>query len=94
MNALERSKAKKMDLHAFTELGVRAGFVLVPAVPEPSLDLPHLPVQLLGEAVQMAGVWALWVGNDTTQLRLHIRTNQHLTSSFNLNDAKMEGGTL
>lgn len=40
-NGLRRS-AK--DLHALAELGVRAGLVLVPAVPEPSLDLPHLPV--------------------------------------------------
>lgn len=53
-------------LHALAELGVCAGFVLVPAVPEPTLDLPHLPVQLLGEAVQMAGVWALWGEKNTT----------------------------
>lgn len=45
-----------MDLHALAKFGVCARFVLVPAVSEPSLDLPHLPVQLLGQAVQMAGV--------------------------------------
>lgn len=55
------------DLHALAELGVRAGFVLVPAVPEPSLDLSHLPVQLLGEAVQVAGVWALRAEEDTAE---------------------------
>lgn len=48
-----------MDLHALAKLGVCAGFVLVPAVSEPSLDLPHLPVQLLGKAVQMARIWIL-----------------------------------
>lgn len=55
------------DPHALAELGVRAGFVLVPAVPEPSLNLAHLPVQLLGEAVQVAAVWALRAEEDTAQ---------------------------
>lgn len=48
-----------VDLHALAKFGVCTGFVLVPAVPEPTLDLSHLPVQLLGEAVQMAGIWIL-----------------------------------
>lgn len=76
----ERMKKRPMrsskHLHALAELGVRAGLVLVPAVPEPSLDLPHLPVQLLGEAVQMAGVWALWAGKDTAEIRLSISINE------------------
>lgn len=48
-----------VNLHALAEFGVRAGFILVPAVSEPTLDLSHLPVQLLGKAIQMAGVWIL-----------------------------------
>lgn len=48
-----------MDLHALAKFGVCAWFVLVPAVSEPTLDLSHLPVQLLGKAVQMARIWIL-----------------------------------
>ena len=43
-----------MNLHALAELCVRAGFILVPAVSEPALDLSHLPVKLLRQAIQMA----------------------------------------
>lgn len=49
-----------INLHALAEFSVRAGFILVPAVSEPALDLSHLPVQLLGQAIQMARVWILW----------------------------------
>lgn len=57
----ERSRVNTtgVNLHALAELGVCAGFILVPAVSEPTLDLSHLPVQLLGKAIQMAGVWIL-----------------------------------
>lgn len=48
-----------VNLHALAELSVCTGFVLVPAVSEPTLDLSHLPVQLLGQAIQMARVWIL-----------------------------------
>lgn len=40
-----------INLHALAELSVCAGFVLVPAVPEPTLDLSRLPVQLLWQAI-------------------------------------------
>ena len=48
-----------INLQNFAELRVCAGLVLVPAVSEPTLDLSHLPVQLLGQAIQMARVWIL-----------------------------------
>lgn len=76
---MKENDIEREDLQALAELGVRAGFVLVPAVPEPSLDLPHLPVQLLGEAVQMAGVWALWAEEDTTEFRVKITINYSQT---------------
>lgn len=75
----EKSYTAREDLHALAELGVRAGFVLVPAVPEPSLDPAHLPVQLLGEAVQMAGVWALRAQEDTTEFRVNVTLNYSQT---------------
>ena len=46
-------------LHALAELGEHARLVLVPAVPEPALHLPHLPVQLLGQPIQVGEVRVL-----------------------------------
>lgn len=59
-----------INLQNFAELSVCAGFVLVPAVSEPTLDLSHLPVQLLGQAIQMARVWILCGEKKKTQLGL------------------------
>ena len=39
-------------LHAFTEAGESAGLLLVAALSEPALDGPHVPVELLGQALQ------------------------------------------
>lgn len=50
---------RSISLHALTKLSVCVGFILVPALSEPSLDLSHLPVQLLGQAIQMTRVWTL-----------------------------------
>lgn len=38
--------------HAFAEAGQRAGLLLVAPLSEPALDGPHVPVQLLGQALQ------------------------------------------
>lgn len=46
-------------LHAFTESGERAWLFLVAALSEPSLDGPHVPVQLLGQALQPLFIWVL-----------------------------------
>lgn len=55
-----------VDLHALAKFGVCTGFVLVPAVSEPTLDFSHLPVQLLGKAVQMARIWILYARKQKT----------------------------
>lgn len=43
---------KAVSSHAFTESGERAGLLLVAALSEPALDGPHVPVELLGQALQ------------------------------------------
>lgn len=50
---------KGFALHAFTEPGERAGLLLVPTLSEPALDGPHVPVQLLGQALQSLLIWVL-----------------------------------
>lgn len=35
------------NIHALTKLGEGGGFVLVPPLPKPALDLSNVPVQLL-----------------------------------------------
>lgn len=38
--------------HAFAESGQGAGLLLVAPLSEPALDGPHVPVELLGQALQ------------------------------------------
>lgn len=47
------------NLHALAELCECAGLVLVPPQSEPSLDFPHIPVQLLREPLDPPRVWTL-----------------------------------
>lgn len=55
----EYAQIKCKPPHAFAELSVNAGLVLVSALSEPALDFADVPVQLLREAIQMPGVWVL-----------------------------------
>lgn len=55
--------------HALTELLLHTRPVLVPADAEPSLYFPHLPVQLLGEPLQLFAIWTL----KRTNSKLHSR---------------------
>lgn len=47
------------DLHALAELFLHAGPVLVPTDTEPPLYFSFIPVQLLGEPLQLFTVWTL-----------------------------------
>lgn len=46
-------------LHAFTEPGQGTGLLLIAALSEPALDGPHIPVELLGQALQSLLIWVL-----------------------------------
>lgn len=46
-------------LHAFAESSESAGLLLVAPLPEPALDGPHIPVELLGQALQPLLIWVL-----------------------------------
>lgn len=47
------------NLHAFTELFLRTGFVLVATYTKPSLYFPYIPIQLLGKSLHLPCVWTL-----------------------------------
>lgn len=47
------------NLHALTELCQRTGPVLVPPETKPSLYFSYIPVQLLGQPLQLPRVWTL-----------------------------------
>lgn len=53
------SAAVQELLHALTETGQGAGLLLVPALSEPTLDGPNVPVQLFGQALQPLLIWVL-----------------------------------
>lgn len=71
-----------MDLHALTELGVVAGFILVPAASEPTLHPSHPPVELLGHAIQMARVWVLLRHTRTTDKKLRLADTYTYTETI------------
>lgn len=55
--------------HAFAEAGQGAGLFLVAALPEPALYGPHVPVELLGQALQPLLIWML--GDERRETHTH-----------------------
>lgn len=51
-HAEENQPIAAVGSHAFAEAGQGAGLLLVATLSEPALDGPHVPVELLGQALQ------------------------------------------
>lgn len=67
--------------HAFAEAGQGAGFLLVATLSEPALDGPHVPVELLGQALQPLLIRMLGRGVGEDSL-LYPSTAQRMKCSF------------
>lgn len=59
MDSISLGCAARFASHAFAEAGQGAGLFLVAALPEPALYGPHVPVELLGQALQPLLIWML-----------------------------------
>lgn len=75
----------RFALHAFAEPGQSARLLLVAALPEPALDGPHIPVQLLGQAFQSLLIWMLfntWTQDQvSSSLKTSVKNNKNNTCS-------------